>query len=137
MLDSFNSGNPIINGEEIVFQGQIVVLSSRRTSGHLRSLFKPRTLLVMFEYLWESNSQEMTGLIVNLYLNTFPIIDRFLAFLTVFLRNLQKPCSALFDKSTSKWTCSSFKSLARLSSRIKNCTPLPFRAKTYLNKFFI
>ena len=38
ILDSFNSGNPIINGEEIVLRGQIVVLSSRRASGHLTQI---------------------------------------------------------------------------------------------------
>ena len=54
-----DSGNPIINVKEIVFQGQIVVTSSRRASRHLRSLFKPRTVLVMFEYLWKSNPQEL------------------------------------------------------------------------------
>ena len=60
-----------------MLQGDIVVLSSRRpVSGHFRSLFTdytPRTFLVTFEYLWEFNSQEITGLIVNLYLNTFLI----------------------------------------------------------------
>ena len=73
-----------MNGEEIVLQGQIFVLFTRRASGHLRSLFKSGTFLVMFEHLWESNSQEITGLIVNLYLNTF-LSDRFFVFLTVFL----------------------------------------------------
>ena len=69
-----------------MLQGHIVVLSSRRSaSGHFRSLFtdyKPRTFLVTFEYLWEFNSQEITGLIVNLYLNTF-LIDCFFVYLTV------------------------------------------------------
>ena len=75
-----------------MLQGQIVVLSIRRASGHLRSLFKTQALMVMFEYLWESNSQEITGLIVNLYLYTF-LIDRFFVFLTVFFfwRNFKKP----------------------------------------------
>ena len=79
-----------MNGEEIVLQGDIVVLSSRRSaSGHFRSSFTdytPRTFLVTFEYLWEFNSQEITGLIVNLYLNTF-LIESFFVFLTVLLRN--------------------------------------------------
>ena len=67
-----------MTGEEIVLQRRIVVLSSQRASGHLRS-FKPRTFLVMLEYLWESNSQDLAGLIVNTFL-----IDRFFIFLTFF-----------------------------------------------------
>ena len=73
----------MINGEEIVLLGEIVVLSSRRASGHLRSLFKPPTFYVMFGYLWESNSQEITGFIVNLYLYTF-LIHRFFSILRNF-----------------------------------------------------
>ena len=35
-----------------------------------------------------------------------------------FLRNFRKTCSARVDYLASKWTCSSFKSLARLSTRV-------------------
>ena len=75
-----------------MLQGDIVVLSSRRSaSGHFRSLFTdsltPRTFLVTFEYLWEFNSQEITGLIVNLYLNTF-LIESFFGFVAKFLKTV-------------------------------------------------
>ena len=107
-----------------------------------RRSLKPRTFLVMFEHLQlrESYSQEITGLIVNLYLslNTF-LIDRFFVFLIFlcFAKFLKTVVCAQVRSLLLQWTCSSFKLLARLSSRIKNCTPLLLRTKTYVNKFFI
>ena len=102
------------------------------TSGHSR-----RSLgNVQYLQLRESNSQEITGLVVNLYLslNTF-LIDRFFVFLTVFFFAKFLALHAGSITFTSNWTCSSFKSVARLSSRIKNCTPLLLRKKIFLNKF--
>ena len=67
ILNSFDSGNPRNNGEETVLRVQIVVLSRRRASGNLKSLFRPRTFCEIFDYFWVFNSQTITGLIVNLY----------------------------------------------------------------------
>ena len=76
--------------------------------------------MVVSKYLqlWESNFQEITGLIMNLYLSlsTFLTTESSYSFSFFFFLCEILEKRALHAGSinfTSKWTCSPFKSLAR------------------------